>query len=396
MASVAAAPALQAAGAANPILLHTRAESPPVWCDNSTIVYAVTFSTDDSHEYSIVVQKVPDGEPAELFHDMGWAVPYQCINGHILYWKGEASECGDTANALGRQAAYVADMNGNRALLACGAAIALLSPDEKALVVATDFAWVGEWRLMPEGVRFLAGAGEAPLIVDLRKRDLRDALLADGRAMPTDFRAMRSPVLSMQMEYALGNGAIRWLSNDKLAVAMESWDAREMQLHIVQLDPRTGAVIAADRAPFGTGAHAVFDNSRPGWLYAWSTRDRLIAVQECRLMDREMSCEPLALDTLLNKAKAGMAADFGADVDFLDDNTMWFMADTGNAECLMRLHLDTGAHECLIDNTEKLIVGHFDGKRLAISPDRKWLAFIGPKNLGSDGSSDLMLLPLPN
>ncbi len=398
MASVAAAPALQAAGAANPILLHTRAESPPVWCDNSTIVYAVTFSTDDSHEYSIAVQKVPDGEPTELFHDMGWGVPYQCIDGHVLYWKAEASECGDAANALGRQAVYVTDMNGDRALLACGAAVALLSPDENVLAVVTSPLWIGKWHLMSAGVSLLAAEGETPIIVDLStKRDLLNILLADGRSFTADYRLHGPDPHSMQYEYALGNGAIRWLSNNKLAVSMLNLDSGEMQVHVVELEPRTGAVIAADHLTVGTRGYPIFDISTSGRLYAWSTSDRLITVQKCSLLDRGLSCASLALGSLLNKAKAGMAANFGADVDFLDDNSMWFMADTGNAECLMRLDLNTGEHECLIEDTHLMIISSNDNrKRLAISPDRRWLAYVGPKNVGWDGGSDLMLVPLPN
>ena len=107
-----------------------------------------------------------------------------------------------------------------------------------------------------------------------------------------------------------------------------------------------------------------------------------------------MSCTTLALDPVLNKAGAGMAAGFDADVDFRDNSTVWFMADAGNSECLMRLNFATGSHECVVDHAEKLIVASI-GRRLAISPDGRWLAYIVLEDLGKDGSSDLMLLPLP-
>ena len=61
---------------------------------------------------------------------------------------------------------------------------------------------------------------------------------------------------------------------------------------------------------------------------------------------------------LLDKAGAKMAADFDSDVDFLDDMTVWFVAEIGNSQCLMRLRLATSSFECLIDHTEKLIVGN--------------------------------------
>jgi hypothetical protein len=181
-----------------------------------------------------------------------------------------------------------------------------------------------------------------------------------------------------------------------LAVSLVNLDTGELLLRTIQLEPRTGKLAWSDRVSLGTKGYLIFDSAGEGLLYAWSTNDGLRQVQECRLSEQKMSCTTLTLAPVLNKAGARMAAGFDSDVDFRDNSTVWFMADFGNSECLMRLNIAVGSHECVVDHTEKLIVASFGQfRRLAISPDGKWLAYIVLNDLGRNGSSDLMLLPLP-
>jgi hypothetical protein len=250
---------------------------------------------------------------------------------------------------------------------------------------------------MTEGVRLLGGNGKAPRIVDLRKLELSKVFSGDGRATITDHIISRVDPARVQREYALGNGAIRWLSDRTLAISMVNLDTGELVLRAIQLDPKTGNPVWSDRVSLGTKGYLIFDSAGEDRFYAWSTSDHLRKVQECRLAERKMSCTTLALDAVLNRAGAAMAAEFDADVDFRDNDTVWFMADLGNSECLMRLNISTGSHECAVDHAEKLIVASFGQfRRLAISPDGRWLAYIVLNDLGRDGSSDLMLLPLPD
>jgi hypothetical protein len=390
-ASFAAQPAV---AASEPILLHDKAASPPVWCDSSTIVYAVKPDTNQRSLRSIVVQTVPSGEPRELFRDSGSAIPYQCINRHIFYWTLAPTDCDGGPEETRQQAVYVADLNGRRAPLACGAAVALLSPDGRLLAVSS---WIQDWRPAPEGLNLVAGGGKKPLIVNLRKPDLFDAIMADDRVITFDFITGRIDPLKVQREYALGNGAMRWLTNDILAFSLGSVDTGEVSLRTIRLNPDTVEIIWTDRVSLGMEGAPLFDSAGPERVYAWSTADELHQVQECWLSDANMTCTTLALHVALEKARAGLAAEFDSDVDFHENYTVRLMADIGDSECLMLLNLYAGTHECLVDHTEKLIVpnhGYF--KRTSVSPDRNWLAYVVLKDLGLNGSSNLMLLPLPD
>lgn len=385
-----------ASSAVEPVSLHHAAASPPVWCDSSTIVYAVKPDTDQPSLRAIVTQAIPGGEPRELFRDTGSAVPYQCVDGRILYWTLNPTDCDVGPEDTRHQAVYVADTKGAKVPLACGAAVALLSPDRKALVVTTYPAWTREWRPKLEGIKFLANGGEAPLIVDVAKPDLFRLLSSAGQVAMADFLTGRFNPSALQKQYALDNGAIRWLSNGMLAVSTINTNSYEALVWTVRLDPETANVVAASRVSLGADGEPIFDTSSSQRFHAWSTRDELRQIQECWLSAANISCTRLALHFLLDKAGAKMATNFDSDVDFLDDMSIWFVAELGSSQCLMRLRLATNFYECLIEHTEKFIVGNTGThKRLAISPDRKWLAYLVLKDLGWNGSSDLMLLPLP-
>ena len=228
-----------AASAVDPVLLHHAAASPPIWCDSSTIVYAVKPDTDQPSLRAIVSQTISDGEPRELFRDTGSAVPYQCVGGRILFWTLDPTDCDEGPEDTRGQAVYVADTKGTKVPLACGAAVALLSPDRRVLAVTTYPAWKREWRPKLEGIKFLAGSGAIPLIADLAKPDLFRLLFSEGPVTMSDFLTARFDPSALQKQYALENGAIRWLSNGMLAVSTINMNSYEALVWTVRLDPET-------------------------------------------------------------------------------------------------------------------------------------------------------------
>src|SRR5262245_1089467 len=288
--------------AADPIRVAKKTVGPPIWCDDATLVYAGEAGPRTSWPTAIYRHVAPGG-PSDLIAKVdGIAVPFYCRQAKVLYWTLPSADCEPLSRGV-----MIKQVGREAAALACGANLALPSPDGRLLAISAGPLPKEPWELVGAGARILGGDATALVAVDLDGREFRDILSgADvSTQLPTrDLVAARFGVHRMLASYARGRGAYQWVADDAIAVAVYHATGPGSSLVVARIDPRSGRIVKVQVA-LSTDREIGFVQPLPRSRFLVASRGEFPrSLQRCEVLAEDVDCRPYDLAGVL--ARAGL------------------------------------------------------------------------------------------